>query len=98
MALTTITCIIAVCDLCGRRNTDKEYGVHYATRDDALADLTTSYDDTPAWALTADGRLICDRSDQTHHEQRIPVHGWHPTGGAMSIVFTPDTPAHRAHP
>ncbi|MEU3658621.1 hypothetical protein AB0E77_02460 [Streptomyces sp. NPDC032940] len=90
MALTTITCIVAICDLCGRRNTD--------TEDGALADLTIAYGDAPAWTLTADGRLICDRTDQSHHEQRIHVHGWHPTDGATSLTFTPDTPSHRAHP
>jgi hypothetical protein len=98
MAFITLTCVIAVCDLCGRRNTDSEYGTHYDTPDDALADLAHSYDSAPAWALTADGRLICDREDQRHDEQRIPVHGWHPAGGAMSITFTPGTPPHRAHP
>ncbi|MER6088516.1 hypothetical protein [Streptomyces bluensis] len=98
MAFKTITCVIAICDLCGRRNTDSEYGTHYATRDDAVTDLTTAYDDNPAWALTADGHLICNRSDQAHHEQRIPVHGWHPNGGAMSLTFTPDMPPHPAHP
>ncbi|MGA5145572.1 hypothetical protein ACPCSF_11090 [Streptomyces griseoincarnatus] len=98
MALIPITCIVAVCDLCGRRSTDTEDGVHYATRDDALADLATAHGGTAAWTVAADGRLICDRRDQTHHEQRIRVHGWHPTGGAMSVTFTPDTPSHRAHP
>ncbi|MDT0435194.1 MULTISPECIES: hypothetical protein [Streptomyces] len=98
MALETIICVIAVCDLCGRRNTDSEYGAHYPTRDDAFADLTTAYGSDPAWALTADGRLICDRRDQRHHEQRIPVHGWHPTSGAMTVTFAPDTPPHPAHP
>lgn len=98
MALTTIICVVAVCDLCGRSHTDTEDSVHYETQDDALADLTTSHGDTPAWTLTADSRLICDRTDQAHHEQRTRVHGWHPTSGAMSVTFAPDNPAHRAHP
>ncbi|MES9520103.1 hypothetical protein [Streptomyces capoamus] len=98
MSFTTITCVIAICDLCGQRNTDSEYGLHYDTADDALADLTTAYDDTPAWAVTTDGRLICNRRDQAHDELRITIHGWHPTGGAMDCTFTPGVPPLPAHP
>jgi len=98
MAFTTVTLVVAICDLCERRNTDSESSTYYDSPDAAAADLTTDYGVGTPWALTADGRLICDRADQAHHEQRITVHGWHPTGEAMSLTFTPDTPPHTAHP
>ncbi|MFE9608397.1 hypothetical protein [Streptomyces sp. NPDC006012] len=98
MSFTTITCVIAVCDLCKRRSTDSEYGRHYESADDATADLTADYGTGTAWTLTGDGRLICDRRDQMHDDQRIPVRGWHPGTNAMSITFTPGTPPHTAHP
>ncbi|MEU6534924.1 hypothetical protein [Streptomyces sp. NPDC047000] len=99
MAFITLTCVVAICDLCRAQNTDNEYGHHYDDPGDALADLTTDYGcDTTPWALLDDGRLICDRRDQAHDELRITVHGWHPTGGAMTVTFTPDTPPLPAHP
>ncbi|MFF0726814.1 hypothetical protein [Streptomyces sp. NPDC004134] len=97
----TVSLIVAVCDLCGRRNVDSECSTYYTTPEAAVADPTTvytDYDGATAWALTADGRLICDRADQAHHELRIAVHGWHPTGGAMSLTFTPAMQPHTAHP
>lgn len=99
MAFITVTCVVAVCDLCGSQNDDDAYGHHYPHPDDAIGDLTTDYGyDTTPWTLLADGRLICGRHDQTHDELRITVRGWHPKGGAMTVTFTPDAPPLPAHP
>jgi hypothetical protein len=65
VAIKTMTCYIAVCDICGDEYPDGEYGAyHYDNPSDAV-DAATLWPPDGAFIRHSD-RIICRRADEEH--------------------------------
>ncbi|GHF27853.1 hypothetical protein GCM10018790_01530 [Kitasatospora xanthocidica] len=65
MPIKTVTCHVAVCDVCGTAygsDHDDECAVHATTHEAAVEVLH----DDPEWLVTTDGRVICLLADPDH--------------------------------
>jgi hypothetical protein len=89
MATRQITCYQAVCDLCGTSETNDGYEPHAAT-EQALIDIVTEKwgDPKHGWTHTADGRLICDATDDEAHHAAHEEAGRYISSAAMTATFS----------
>ncbi|MEU4583681.1 hypothetical protein AB0F92_16570 [Kitasatospora aureofaciens] len=65
MPIKTVTCHVAVCDICGiayGSDRDDECAVHCTTHQAAVEVVHAD----PAWLVTTDGRVICLLDDDAH--------------------------------
>ncbi|MEU9077642.1 hypothetical protein [Kitasatospora sp. NPDC048538] len=65
MPIKTVTCHVAVCDVCATvfgSDHDDECAIHCTTRESAIDTVR----DDPEWLVTTDGRVICLLSDPDH--------------------------------
>lgn len=65
MSIKTVTCYVAVCDVCGTEygsDSADECVVHSTTHQAAIEAVHAD----PAWLVTTDGRVICLLGDDAH--------------------------------
>lgn len=88
MATRQITCVVAVCDVCGTSEDADGFTPHASTEQAIIDTVTETWGDpTCGWTLTPDGRLVCntvdDRAHRTVHEEA----GKRLSDCAMTVTF-----------
>ena len=88
MPTATITCYIAVCDVCGTSE-DADGFTPHAPTEQAVIDIVTEKwgDPTSGWTLTADGQLVCNTVDDEAHRTVHEEAGKTISGCAMTVTF-----------
>lgn len=88
MATRQVICYETVCDLCGTSETAAGYAPHGST-EQAVIDIVTEKwgDPKDGWALTPDGRLVCDTVDDKAHRTAHEEAGKTISDCAMTVTF-----------
>lgn len=88
MPIQQETCFVARCDLCGNTETGDGYTPHAST-EQAVIDIVTEKwgDRTAGWTQTADGRLVCDVTEDEAHQTAHEEAGKTISGCAMTVTF-----------
>lgn len=69
MSTKKITCVVAVCDVCGDRMPDADGGTPHFVSEAAAVAAAPDY----GWTAAPDGRLVCEGPDVAHE---AAVRGW----------------------
>lgn len=90
MAFRHVTCVIAVCDLCGISEDDDGGVQHFDTEANALDCIIEDPTEFPyAWYQRPGGQLVCWRRDEVHDRAReedgVLLH--QPGPDAMVVTF-----------
>ncbi|MET8505463.1 hypothetical protein ABZV60_12490 [Streptomyces sp. NPDC004787] len=88
MTTRTVTCYIAVCDLCGNTSHYEGFTPHLDTAEEAIQYAVDSgFDERSGWTLTLDGVLVCDQVKDTAHEDAHAAAGKRMSDCAMAVTF-----------
>jgi hypothetical protein len=88
MGAQQIVLYTATCDLCGRRADADEYGMYGSTPEEAVDFMTGNVaDDGGGWTIDPDGRLVCNLTEDTAHEDVHAEAGKRMSVCAMSVSF-----------
>jgi hypothetical protein len=89
MAFRRVTCVIAVCDVCGSSQDPDGGEPHFETEADAVQFALGDQAHLPdTWYQRADGRLVCWRRNAVHDQARVTDAHYQPGSDPWGVHFT----------